>query len=77
MCRYAATQLESLIAASVGHVPDGQLEELQTRLEECDRNGSTDADISADEDTTTFSEIVGTATSSAEVYESVDALLTN
>jgi hypothetical protein len=62
---------------SVGHLPDAELGDLQAKLEECDKRGSTDAEISADEDTTTFPEIIGAATSSAEVYEAVDALLTN
>jgi hypothetical protein len=73
--RYAASQLESLVAISVGHVPDSYLQQLQQLLEDCDKHGSTDADISADEDTTTFPEIVGASTNSAEVSEFVDALL--
>ncbi|EIE25272.1 hypothetical protein COCSUDRAFT_65173 [Coccomyxa subellipsoidea C-169] len=72
---YAATQLESLVAISVGHVPDSFLQQLQQLLKDCDKHGSTDADISADEDTTTFPEIVGASTTSAEVSEFVDALL--
>ena len=67
--RYAASQLESLVAISVGHVPDSYLQQLQQLLEDCDKHGSTDAD------TTTFPEIVGASTNSAEVSEFVDALL--
>lgn len=74
-CRYAAAQIERLIALSVGHVHDSSLQQLQTMLEDCDKHGSADADISADEDTATFPEIVRAASDSAEVFDFVDALL--
>lgn len=59
----------------VGSVPDAYLQELQTRLGECDARGGRDADISADEDTGTFAEIVGAATAAADVHECVESLL--
>lgn len=48
---------------------------LQTRLGECDQRGGRDTDISADEDTSTFPEIVAAATTAADVAEFVDTLL--
>jgi hypothetical protein len=73
--RYAAAQLEALIASSVGSVPDAYARELQARLGECDAAGGRDADISGDEDTATFPDIVGAAGTAAEVAEFVDMLL--
>ena len=75
MRRYAAAQLEALITTAVGNVPDAYLQELQERLGECDAGGGRDADISADEDTSTFPDIVGAAGTAAEVADFVDTLL--
>ena len=65
--RYAAEQLVWLVAQSTGTASPAYLAQLQQRIQECDKRGSRDANIPADEDLATFSEIVGTAASSADV----------
>ncbi len=75
-CRYSASQLENLVALSVGNMPEGYLRNLQTELEKCDRLGNSNRDLPADEDVSTFSEIIGSAENAADVAEMVEQLLT-
>lgn len=76
-CRYCASQLENLIAMSVGNTSESYLKSLQAELEKCDRLGSSNRDLPADEDVSTFSEIIGSAENAAEVAEMVEQLLTS
>ena len=73
-CRYAGAQLERLVALSVGNVSEAYLHNLQTELEKCDRLGSSNRDLPADEDVSTFSEIIGSAENAADVSEMVEQL---
>ena len=73
-CRYAGAQLERLVALSVGNVSEAYLHNLQTELEKCDRLGSSNRDLPADEDVSTFSEIIGSAENGADVSEMVEQL---
>ena len=73
-CRYAGSQLERLVALSVGNVSEAYLHTLQTELEKCDRLGSSNRDLPADEDVSTFSEIIGSAENAADVSEMVEQL---
>ena len=75
MRRYASAQLEALIASAVGSVPVAYLQEMQARLDECDVHGGRDANIGADEDTSTFPDIVSATGTAAEMAEFVDTLL--
>ena len=76
-CRYCASQLENLIAMSVGNTSESYLKSLQAELEKCDRLGSSNRDLPADEDVSTFSEIIGSAENAAEVADMVEQLLTS
>ncbi|CAK0749293.1 hypothetical protein CVIRNUC_001899 [Coccomyxa viridis] len=71
---YAGAQLERLVALSVGNVSEAYLHNLQTELEKCDRLGSSNRDLPADEDVSTFSEIIGSAENGADVSEMVEQL---
>ena len=75
--RYCASQLENLIAMSVGNTSESYLKSLQAELEKCDRLGSSNRDLPADEDVSTFSVIIGSAENAAEVAEMVEQLLTS
>lgn len=48
---------------------------FQDQLNECDRRGATDANLPADEDLESFSEIIGLASNAGEVENTVIDLL--
>lgn len=74
-CRYSASQLENLVALSVGNVSDAHLKNLQAELEKCDRLGNSNRDLPADEDVSTFSEILASAENAADVADMVEQLI--
>ncbi len=74
-CRYSASQLESLVALSVGNMPERYLSNLQSELEKCDRLGNSNRDVPADEDVSTFSEIIGSAENAADIKDMIAQLL--
>ena len=76
-CRYSASQLESLVALSVGNMPESYLRNLQAELEKCDRLGNSNRDVPADEDVSTFSEIIGSAENAADIKDMVAQLVTS
>ncbi|CAL5222539.1 g4916 [Coccomyxa viridis] len=74
---YSASQLESLVALSVGNMPESYLRNLQAELEKCDRLGNSNRDVPADEDVSTFSEIIGSAENAADIKDMVAQLVTS
>ena len=76
-CRYSASQLENLVALSVGNMPERYLSNLQTELEKCDRLGNSNRNLPADEDVSSFSEIIGSAENAADIKDMVAQLLTS
>ena len=75
-CRYSASQLENLVALSVGNMPESYLRNLQSELEKCDRLGNSNRDVPADEDVSTFSEIIGSAENAADIKDMIAQLVT-
>lgn len=76
MCRYTVDQLTWLVTQSTGFASASYLGQLQQRIEECDRAGGKNARLPRDEDTASFSEIVSSAGSLADVNDCIRALLT-
>ncbi|GMH40302.1 hypothetical protein BSKO_08206 [Bryopsis sp. KO-2023] len=72
---YAAEKLTSLITSSIGTVSSQVAATFQDQLNECDRQGAKDANIPADEDTSSFTDIVGLAGNASEVETTVQDVI--
>ena len=64
-----------LIAKSLGTAPMEYVAALQESIDECDRAGSSNADIAGDENLEVFVEIIAAAAAAADVDVVLDSIL--
>ena len=76
-CRYAAEQLMWLISQSVGQASQSFLNNLQNFLSQCEKQGAKDRSIPADEDLTSFQEIISIQQSAADVENCVRPIISD
>lgn len=75
--RYAAEQILWIVTKSVGSASPQFLQKLQDLITKCEQNNLKNASISHDEDLISFSDIISSATSSAEVDNCIDSIISS
>jgi hypothetical protein len=73
--RWSAEQLTVLIAKSLGTAPMEYVAKLQESIDECDRAGSTNSDITPDENLEVFVEIIAASTAAPDVDVVLDSII--
>lgn len=74
LCRYAAEQLTWLATKLLGIAPDSQLQPLQRQISDCDKHQGANASVPADEDLSSFDDIVGASSSPSDVEAMINEL---